>query len=135
MSQTVADGRARMRIEPNPRRVRAMFAGHVIADTTGALTVHEQGHAPVQYFPREDVETSRLGKTDHHTRCPLKGEASYYALAMDGEIQPRAVWSYEDPLEGAEALRGYMAFDPRWTEVYQLTPAEMAAAPRALHAH
>lgn len=128
-------GAPALRIEANPFRVRAMFAGHVIADTTNALTVYEPGRRPVQFFPQEDVETGYLGKTGTRTHDPVKGEACCYTLAMEGEILEQAVCSYEDPLPGAEALRGHLCFADGHFEIYELTPADMAAAPRALHPH
>jgi uncharacterized protein (DUF427 family) len=137
MIETTAhnDRAAPMRIVANPNRVRVMFAGHVIADTADALTVHEQGHAPVQYFPRKDVEMAFMGRTARHTHCPLKGEASYFTLAMDARIIENAVWTYENPLPGAEALKDYVAFYPQNVEIYALTPAEEALEPRAAHTH
>jgi uncharacterized protein (DUF427 family) len=42
-------------ISANPGRVKVMFAGRVIADTTRAITMRETTHAPVHYIPREDT--------------------------------------------------------------------------------
>ena len=132
---TYDDRPAPMRIAVNPNRVRVMFAGHVIVDTTDALTVNEQGHGPVTYFPRKDVEMAFLGKTDHSSYCPRKGTAGYFTLAMDARIVENAVWTYEDPLPGAEALRDYVAFYPQYVEIYELTPSDEAIEPRATHPH
>jgi uncharacterized protein (DUF427 family) len=122
-------------IEANPNRVRAMFAGHVIGDTTGALTVYTPGHEPAHYFPRQDVETSYLGKTSKLTHADGLGDASHFTIVMEGEIIENAIWSYEQPQDGAEALKGYMAFSPLWAEVYELTESQMAMAPRSSHVH
>jgi len=124
-----------IRIEANPNRVRAMFAGHVIADTDQALTVRELGRDPVHYFPRKDVETSYLGKTGLLTHSESLGEAVHFTIVMEGEIIENAIWSYEHAAPGAEALRGYMAFSPHWAEVYELTERQMAMAPRSSHVH
>src|SRR5207237_3830620 len=35
---------------PNPKRVRVLFGGRVIADTTRALTLREGKYPPVQYI-------------------------------------------------------------------------------------
>jgi uncharacterized protein (DUF427 family) len=123
------------RVEANPFRVRAMFAGHVIADSANALTVYEAGREPVHFFPSQDVETGYMGKTATRAFDPVKGEACCYTLVMDGEILERAACSYEDPLPGAEAVRGYICFAEGHFEIYELTPADMAAAPRATHVH
>jgi uncharacterized protein (DUF427 family) len=136
MSETsFTDGASRLRVEANPNRVRAMFAGHVIADTTSALTASEPGREPVQFFPRADVETTYLGKTARKIPDPVKGEASCYTLAMEGEIVEDAVCSYEDPSPAAEVLRNYLCFAEGHFEVYELTPSDMAAAPRATRVH
>lgn len=124
-----------VRLKANLNRVRAMFGGHVIADTNHALTVLETGCDPVQYFPREDVEMGFMGKTSHHTHCPYKGDASYFTLTMHGEIVENAAWSYESPLPNALALKDYIAFYPDKVEVYELTPGEEAMEPRAARPH
>ena len=54
-------------MEPNPQRVVVTVAGRVIADTRGALTMHESSYPGVQYIPREDVDMSQLARTDHAT--------------------------------------------------------------------
>jgi uncharacterized protein (DUF427 family) len=124
-----------MRIKANLNRVRAMFQGHVVADTSHALTVLEDNHAPVQYFPREDVKMSVMGKTERHTLCPRKGEASYYTISMDGEIAQDAVWSYEHPLPSALALKDYIAFYPEIVQVFELAPGDEALQSPAAHPH
>ena len=135
MNTTYRDQPPAIRIEANPKRVRAMFAGHVIADTIEALTVHERGKNPVQYVPRQDVETGYLGKTDQVTYSADIGEACYFTIVMEGEIIEKAIWSYEQPVDEAAALKGYMAFSPRWFEVYELSERDMLMAPRANHVH
>lgn len=136
MSQTFeSSSPGGLRIEANPLRVRAMFAGHVIADTVDALTVRQPGHPPRHFFPLQDVETGYLGKTAQTIRDRLIGEGACYTLAMEGEIIERAACVYEHPEPGAEALRGRLCFDERHVEIYTLSPADMAAAPHAVHVH
>ncbi len=105
-------------IAPASRRVRAKVGGHVIADTAEALMLTEASYAPVAYLPREDVEMGFLSKTDHHSYCPYKGEASYFSLHIDGEMRENAVWSYEDPYPALQAIKGRLAFYPNQVEVY-----------------
>lgn len=96
--------------EESPRRVRVMFGGETIADTRHAMLLREAGHVPVYYFPREDVRTDLMKSTDHHTRCPYKGEASYWTIAAGGKAAENAVWSYADPLPSAQSIAGHMSF-------------------------
>jgi uncharacterized protein (DUF427 family) len=110
-------------LEPGKRRWRAEFKNHVIADSNGALILREADHRPVVYFPRADVAMEYMGRTEHHTRCPYKGDASYYTLTMDGEILENGVWSYEHPFDAMEAIAGRIAFYPGRVEVYEVDDA------------
>jgi len=122
-----------VRIKANLNRVRATFQGRVIADTRRALTVLETGCAPVLYFPRADVQMGCLSKTDHHTRCPYKGLASYYSLAADGQSAENLVWTYEDPIPAVLALKDYLAFYPDKVEVHEFSGGEESIEPHAVH--
>lgn len=126
---TPPDIHQRIRMHANPRRVRALYQNHVIADSDDVITLEEEGLPAVQYFPRDDVSMEYMSKTDRHTTCPYKGEASYYTILMEGVFADNAVWSYEDPIEGMEALRGRVAFYPDRVEVYELAGDERDAPP------
>jgi len=84
--------------------------GAVIAETANAVILEEPGYDPVVYFPREDVGMAFLDPSDHRTTCPHKGEATYYHIAVKSGRIENAGWSYEAPVEGAEAIRGMLAF-------------------------
>ena len=99
-------------------RMRARFNGHVIADSARALTLKEAGYHPVIYFPRDDVSMEYLTRTERVTYCPYKGEAHYFTLMMDGQFAEDAVWTYEEPYEAVDAIRGHVVFYPNKAEVY-----------------
>lgn len=99
-------------LEPNPQRMTVTFHGEVVAASARTLRVRETKHAPVVYFPREDVRFELLQRTAHETFCPFKGEASYWTLRIGGRCAENAVWSYEDPFEQVAGLRDYVAFYP-----------------------
>ncbi|MBO6543068.1 MAG: DUF427 domain-containing protein [Alphaproteobacteria bacterium] len=89
-------------------RVRALCEGETVADSQSALLVRELSHSRVYYFPREDVRLDLLVGVAQTSHCPRKGDASYFAFrAADG---PVVAWSYEDPIEKAMPLGGYVAF-------------------------
>ena len=96
--------------EDSPRRVRVMFGGEIVADTRHAKLLHETGLLPVYYFPEQDVRKDLLEPTDRHTRCPYKGDASYWSVRAGVRVAENAVWSYPDPLDHAPPLAGYLAF-------------------------
>jgi len=102
----------RITIEPNPKRVRVVFNGRVVADTTRALTLREATLPPVQYVPRDDADISLLERTDHRTHCPFKSDASYFTIRADGRVAENAVWTYEDPYPGVAAIKDHLAFYP-----------------------
>jgi uncharacterized protein (DUF427 family) len=107
-------------VEPARRRWRALFKGHVIADTNDALILQEANYPPVVYFPRDDVAMEYMSRTAHSTHCPYKGEAAYYTILMDGEFAENAVWTYESPFSGMETIGGRLAFYTDKVEVYEV---------------
>src|SRR5215472_13269402 len=104
----------RVDLVPEPRRVRVIFGSVTVADSSAALRVEETGHAPVHYIPKKDVRADLLRPTEHHTRCPYKGEASYWTIkvpAAGGERRSEnAVWGYPEPYDEASGIAGYYAF-------------------------
>jgi uncharacterized protein (DUF427 family) len=107
-------GRA-VRIEPTPRRVRAVVANTTVADSRDVLLLLEPAHLPVYYFPLADVHTDLLEPTSKSTSCPWKGDASYWTVRVGEETRKNAVWGYQDPLPEAAAIKGHVAF--YWNKV------------------
>ena len=93
-----------------PRRVRAVFAGETILDTTVGRLLHESQMLPVLYVPEADVASHLLEPTATKTMCPFKGEASYRSIRVGDRTAEDAVWSYSEPLEEAPWLAGHLAF-------------------------
>ena len=100
------------RIEPSARRIRVVFNGVTIADTTRAVRVLETSHPPVYYIPPEDVRMDYLEPTRRRTFCEFKGAASYYTVSVDGRTAADAAWYYPAPVERYAALRDHIAFYP-----------------------
>ncbi|SEJ24871.1 DUF427 domain-containing protein [Paraburkholderia diazotrophica] len=99
-----------IRITTNRHRVRVIHQGVTFADTFGALTLSETGYPDVFYFPRADVNMARLERSTHTSRCPFKGEATYFHLRTEEDVIENAVWSYENPLDEVKQIAGYLAF-------------------------
>jgi uncharacterized protein (DUF427 family) len=110
-------------IAPNPKRVRVMLGGKVVADTRRALTMREASLPPVQYIPREDADLSLLTRTDHATHCPYKGDASYFTISAGGRTAENAIWSYEQPFAAVAAIAGRLAFYPERVDSIEELPA------------
>lgn len=98
-------------LERSPKRVRLVFGGTTVVDTINARLLRESGQMPVYYFSRSDVRMDCLSATHRTTRCPFKGDASYWTLIAGGRSLGNAVWSYERPFDEAADLVGLLAFD------------------------
>lgn len=85
-------------------------SGAVLAESSNALELTEGEYPAMIYFPREDVGMAFLDKTESSTRCPHKGQATYYAIQGKSGAIPDAAWSYEKPLESVKAIGGHLAF-------------------------
>ncbi len=107
-------------METTPKRVRVIAGGETIADSRRATLLQESGHQPVYYFPPEDVRLDLLEPNERRTRCPKKGEASYYTIRAGEVIVEAGAWYYPDPLESARPLKDLIAFYwkrmDRWLE-------------------
>ncbi|KQP55202.1 hypothetical protein ASG40_09455 [Methylobacterium sp. Leaf399] len=99
-------------IAPNPSRVRVTLGGIVLAESDAALRLVEGRSSPVLYIPRADVRWELFTRTATRTHCPHKGDASYYAVTVDGTLRPDVVWSYEDPKAEVAAIKDHLAFYP-----------------------
>lgn len=100
----------RVDLVPADERIQVRFAGVVVADSEDAVVVRETRHDDVVYFPRADVRFEHLERTQHHTFCPFKGEASYWSLRASDAHSENAVWGYEDPFDEVARLADYVAF-------------------------
>ncbi len=104
-----APGKA-LYLEPTPKRVRVEVGGVTIADSRRAMMLHEGGQQPIYYFPPQDVRADVLEDSDRHTRCPKKGNASYYTIRAGGAEVKDGAWYYPDPLPGAPPIKDLIAF-------------------------
>jgi class 3 adenylate cyclase/uncharacterized protein (DUF427 family) len=101
--------------EPADKRVKVVFNGEVIADSSHAMILRETRLSPVYYLPRQDIRMDALEPSEHLTYCPFKGNASYWHLKVGDKTAENAVWSYETPFEEVGEIKDYMAF--YWNKV------------------
>lgn len=85
--------RGRVRVEDTPKRIRILFAGAYVADSTRAKLVWEQPYYPTYYLPADDVETELLVPTGQTSRSPSRGTADVHTLkAGDREAADAVLW-------------------------------------------
>lgn len=85
--------------------MQAIWNNTVIAESEDTILV-EGNH----YFPESSLNKAYTTFSNHKTSCAWKGQASYYSLIVNGELNPDAVWFYPDPKPEAEMVRGRVAF-------------------------
>lgn len=111
-------------IAPDPNRVIVRLGGAVIADTTRALVMRAPGTPDQPYIPREDVDMTRLVRTDLVTHCPYKGDAAYWSIRSGPRTVENAVWSYEAPYDEMAPIKGYLAFYPDRVDAVEERPPD-----------
>ena len=84
---------------------KAIWNDVVIAESDDTIIV-EGNH----YFPVSDVNMKIFKDSSSHTRCPWKGTASYYTIAVDGKENRDAAWYYPTPSDAASDIRDRIAF-------------------------
>ena len=99
-------------ITANPKRIRVLAYGVVIAVTSHALTLKEASYPAVQYVPRADAKMDLLKKTERVTHCPYKGDASYFSIVANAKTLDNAIWTYETPFPAMTEISGHLAFYP-----------------------
>src|SRR5205814_10652124 len=104
-------GRAVVRLRFTPPEaheripMKATWNGAVIAESDDTVVV-EGNH----YFPESSLKREYVTFSNHRTSCPWKGQAHYYSLMVDGDVNPDAVWYYPEPSEAAREIKGRVAF-------------------------
>jgi uncharacterized protein (DUF427 family) len=103
---------ARITLHPSKQCMQVQINGILLADSTNTLELREHGYPPRHYFPREDVRMALLTISETTTYCPFKGHTVYFSLGENRDI----AWSYEEPIEGMEAIAGKVAFSEEVSE-------------------
>ena len=85
--------------------MKAIWNGEVIAESSETIVV-EGNH----YFPPSSISQKFYQPSNHRTKCPWKGTASYYTLAVNGKENKDAAWYYAEPFEKANHIKDYVAF-------------------------
>jgi len=105
-------------VKPTGSHVTVRVGGVTVAESDNALSLAEASYPVVQYIPLTDVDQNLLSRTDSHTYCPYKGEASYYSLQIqDGQTETDLIWTYEQPYDAVAEIAGHVAFYPNRAEV------------------
>ena len=84
--------------------MKATWNGATLAESDETVVV-EGNH----YFPAASLNLAYFRKSDKHTTCAWKGEASYYDISADGKENKDAAWYYPEPKEAAANIKDRVA--------------------------
>lgn len=101
------------RVEASNKRIRIVFNGETIADSTATFRVLETSHPPAYYIPQSDVKMEYLTSTPRRTMCEFKGQASYFTITVGDRSEANVAWVYNNPSnKNFEPIKGYIAVYP-----------------------
>jgi len=121
----------RVDILPSSRHVRIVLGGVTIADTQQPQLLLETG-LPIRYYiPERDVRTELLEPTETTTRCPYKGQATYWSARIGERVFKDIVWSYREPLPACSPIAHFLCFfNERVDAIY--VDNELIAVPKTI---
>jgi uncharacterized protein (DUF427 family) len=96
-------------LEAVSRRLKIVFGGRTIAETSAGFRVLETSHPPVYYLPRNAFTGCTLEPAAGRSLCEWKGVAEYWSIRAGEKFAPRAAWSYPDPTPRFAAIRDHLA--------------------------
>lgn len=85
--------------------MKAIWNGAVLAESDETIVV-EGNH----YFPSDSLNRGYLRESSKQSTCPWKGQASYYDVEVDGQVNRGAAWYYPAPKAAASQIKDYVAF-------------------------
>jgi uncharacterized protein (DUF427 family) len=100
----------RVEILPSSRHVRVVVGGETIAESHRPRLLLETGGPTRYYLPEQDVRMDLLEATGTTTRCPYKGQASYWSARIGASVFKDMVWSYREPLPACSPIAELLCF-------------------------
>ena len=85
--------------------MKAIWKNEIIAESDETIVI-EGNH----YFPPDSVNREFMVESSTVTTCPWKGDASYYDIVIDDEVNKDAAWYYPEPKEEAAEIKDHVAF-------------------------
>lgn len=78
--------------------MQAIWHDTIIAKAPKEALIRIEGN---WYFPPSSIRREYFRDSDHHTTCHWKGEASYYDVVVDEQVNAFGAWYYPEPKEGS----------------------------------
>lgn len=92
--------------------MKAIWNDKVIAAAEKKDLIYIEGN---YYFPPKSIQEDYFKPNNEHTTCFWKGEASYYDIDVDGNVNESGAWYYPAPMDGSipkvgKDFSNYVAF-------------------------
>lgn len=92
--------------------MKAIWNNTVVAEADKEDLIYIEGN---WYFPPDAAHKEFFKHSDLHTTCIWKGEASYYDIDVNGELNDGGAWYYPAPKSGSiervkKDFTNYVAF-------------------------
>jgi uncharacterized protein (DUF427 family) len=92
--------------------MKAVWNNKVIAEASKKDVIYIEGN---WYFPPNSIKKEYFLPSETHTTCFWKGEASYYNIDVDGNVNQDGGWYYPSPKDGSiervkKDFTNYVAF-------------------------
>jgi uncharacterized protein (DUF427 family) len=114
-----------------PRRVRAMFGGETVADSTRVMLMIEGRRIAVYYFPVDDVHTDLLVSSAHRQSSDTKGEATFWSVRVGERLAENAARRYLQPPPRCPDIAGYVTFSWEYMDAWFEEDDEVFIHPRS----
>jgi uncharacterized protein (DUF427 family) len=92
--------------------MKATWNNTVVAEADREKLIYIEGN---WYFPPDSLKKEYFEPTDKHTVCYWKGQASYYQVNVDGNVNEDGAWYYAEPTKLSKKIvkkdfTNYVAF-------------------------
>jgi uncharacterized protein (DUF427 family) len=121
----------RVDVLQSPRPVKVVLGGVTVAESARSVFLFETNFPARYYLPKADVRLDLLRPSDTITRCPYKGEARYYSVAVGDKIFKDVVWYYRYPTTDASKIANNLAFYTEQTDATSVDGKELPKPQRA----
>jgi uncharacterized protein (DUF427 family) len=85
--------------------MKAVWNGAVVAESEDTVIVEGE-----HYFPESSLKREYVTFSNHRSSCPWKGQARFYSLMVNGDLNADAVCYYPEPSEAAKQIKGRVVF-------------------------
>jgi uncharacterized protein (DUF427 family) len=101
------------------RHVCVVIDGQMVAESRHPHLVFETNHPVRYYLPPQDVRMDLLIPSATRSRCPYKGQASYWSVQIGRDVFADMVWRYMEPIRECPKIEGLVCFfHERGAEIY-----------------